>query len=104
MEPVWYYSKDIHGDCFTVYVDNGNGARKYWFRASNGRFVDAVYGGFRRSFDEAFRLDFFSSQRLGSLTSSPNLQLALRDGRLPSETLSELRRLQSSITGVAQLP
>jgi len=99
MAPVWYYSRDIHGECFTVYVDGSHCAKKYWFRATNGRFVDAVNGGKDSSPEKAFRLDFLSAQRLGPLEEVPNLQLALREGRLPANVLKELRRMKNASLG-----
>ena len=96
MDRVWYYSKDIHGECFVVYSNAHNSSSKHWFSVKNGRFVDAVNGGEGRPFSQAFRLDFYSAHRLGSLSGRPHLQDAVRRGRLPDDVLGELRRLKTA--------
>lgn len=54
MAHTWYFSKDIHGECFVVYADSPQGSRKYWFRTATGRFVDVVNGGKGRTYEHSF--------------------------------------------------
>jgi hypothetical protein len=96
MERVWYYSKDIYGECSVVYANGKNTSSRHWFRATNGRFVDAVNGEEGSSFSQAVRLDFYSAHRLGSLNGRPNLQDAVRKGRLPDDVLGELQRIEDA--------
>jgi hypothetical protein len=75
-----------------------NSCSKRRFDANTGRFVDQRKGGAGTSF-AAFTSDMRSSRRLGSLNGRPNLQDAVKKGRLPDDVLSEVRRLKRSIVG-----
>jgi hypothetical protein len=97
MEPVWYYSKDGRGEYFSVYADANNSSSKRRFTVKDGGFVNEVKGGFGTMFSQAFKADLRNSSRLGSLTGRPNLQDAVRNGRLPSDVLSELMRLKKAL-------
>ena len=99
MEPVWYYAKNNEGEYFTVYADANNSSSKRRFNAANGTFVDEDRGGAGTSFSQAFRAEIRTAHHLGSLNGRPNLQDAVRKGRLPDDVLGELRRLKRAIVG-----
>ncbi|MBS1858466.1 MAG: hypothetical protein JST11_24060 [Acidobacteria bacterium] len=99
MEPVWYHSKHDDGEYFIVYADANNSSSKRRFGAADGRFVDEAKGGAGTSYSQAFRADLRNASRLGSLNGRPNLQDAVRKGRLPDDVLGELRRLKNAIVG-----
>jgi len=97
MEPVWYYSKNDQGEYFMVCADANNSSSKRRFNAADGTFMDQDRGGAGTSFSQAFRADLRSASHLGSLNGRPNLQDAVRRGRLPDGVLGELRRLKNAI-------
>jgi hypothetical protein len=97
MEPVWYYSTDGQGEYITVYADANNSSSKRRFALKDGTFVDEAKGGAGSCFAEAFSSEIRSARRLGGLLGRPNLQDAVRKGRLPSDVLSELRRLKKAM-------
>jgi hypothetical protein len=99
MEPVWYYSKDDHGEYYSVYADANNSSSKRRFAAEDGHFLNEETGGAGTSFSQAFRPDFRSAQRLGALNKRLNLQDAVRKKRLPDDVLGELRQLKRAIVG-----
>ena len=99
MDPVWYYSKDDHGEYYTVYADTNNRSSKRRFAAKDGGFLNEARGGAGASFSQTFREDFRSAHRLGSLNGRLNLQDAVRRGRLSDDVLGELRRLKDVIFG-----
>ena len=105
MQLTWYYSKDMRGECFVVYVDKPVASRKYCFRAATGRFVDVVNGGSQQSL-QSFHLDFYAAQCVGLLEDSPNPEAAARRGGLPDETVQTLRqmRIRSSPGNTMEAP
>jgi hypothetical protein len=99
MEPVWYFATDDQGQYFTVFADANNSSSMRRFTEKDGEYVDAARGGAGSSYAEAFKSEIGAARRLGSLQGRPNLQDAVKKKRLPSDVLSELRRLKRAIVG-----
>jgi hypothetical protein len=99
MEPAWYFSAEGDSEYFTVFADANNSSSKRRFTAKDGRFIDEAKGGAGTSLAEAFKSEIRAAQRLGPLQGRPNLQDAVRKGRLPGDVLGELQRLKRSIVG-----
>lgn len=99
MGPDWYYMKDEQGEYFVVFADANNSCSRRRFAAGDGSYKDEDKGGAGTSFAEHYRKDLRNASRLGELRGRPNLQDAVRNGRLPDTVLGDLRRLKRSMVG-----
>lgn len=93
MGPNWYYVKDDSGRAYFVVFAEANGScSKRRFDAQNGSFVDQTKGQRGKGFAEVFAGEMSEGHRIGELQGRPNLEAAVRKGRLPDDVWSELRR------------
>lgn len=90
--PNWYYAKDDSGEYFVVYANANNSCSKRRFNAATGQFVDKTSGVPGKSFPEVFGPELRASRRIGELQGRPNLENAVKNGRLSDDVLRELQR------------
>lgn len=100
MEPNWYYSHTGEKGQFVAFADANNSCSMRVFAEENGDFIRHESAGVAgASFATHYRKEIKQMERIGPLSKRPNLQDAVAKKRLPSDILSELKRLKRSLIG-----
>jgi hypothetical protein len=100
MEPNWYYATNDAEGRFTVFADANNSCSMRVFSEANGEFIGQDSAGLAgASFLSHYRNEIRPMHRLGELSGRPNLQDAVTKRKLPSDVLSELKRLKRLMVG-----
>ena len=100
MEPNWYYSNIDGKGQFIAFADANNSCSMRVFDEDKGDFIRQESAGVAgASFATHYRKEIKPMGRIGPLSKRPNLQDAVAKKRLPSDVLSELKRLKRSLIG-----